>query len=232
MTFPELLQIAWVFLTGLLVRALAFTLVLVVCALPVLAAFAVFRAWQKMRDRQVGLVDLDGLELAEAHHYAPSHAWLQRGPRGIVHVGLDEIAGRLLHAPTSVSLPRPGTVLGAGLPAATVACGPRTAIIPSPITGTVVAVNPAVVKDPSLLEESRYRRGWLFAVKPATASFLSLPTGDRARAWFMDETARFSRALESELGLLAADGGELVVEAPALLSEEKWHRLVSEFLKG
>ena len=69
-------------------------------------------------------------------------------------------------------------------------------------------------------------------MKPATAAFLTLPTGDTARAWFQGETARFSHALETELGLLAADGGELVVEAPALLSEEKWQRLVSEFLKS
>jgi len=229
MTPLEFLQMAAIFLAGLLVRALAFALVLVVCALPILAAFALWRAWQKLRDRRIGLVDVDGLELAEAHLYAPSHTWLARR-RGTVRVGLDEIAGRVLHSPTSVSLPRPGTVLAAGLPAATVACGPRAAVIPAPISGTVVDVNPKVARDPSLLEESRYRDGWLFTMKPATASFLTLPTGGAARAWFKNETVRFSHALEKELGLQAADGGELVVEAPALLSEEKWRRLVTQFL--
>ena len=231
MTPLEFLQAAGIFLAGLLVRALAFTLVLVVCALPILAAFALWRAWQRMRDRQIGLTDLDGLELAEALHYAPSHTWLGRRAGGTVRVGLDEIAGRLLNNPTSVQLPKPGTVLAAGLPAATVSCGPRSAVIVAPVTGTVVSANPRVAKDPSLLEESRYRNGWLFTMKPATSSFLSLPTGGEARAWFRDETARFSHALESELGLMAADGGELVVEAPALLSEEKWQRLVSQFLR-
>ncbi len=232
MTPLEFLQLSAIFLAGLLVRALAFTLVLAICALPVLAAFAIWRAWQKLRDRQIGLVDVGGLELAEAHHYGPGHTWVARRARGTVRVGLDEIAGRLLHAPTGVSLPKPGTILAAGLPAATVTCGTRSAAISAPVSGTVVAINPAVVRDPSLLEESRYRDGWLFAMKPATAAFLTLPTGDAARSWFQDETARFSHALETELGLLAADGGELVVEAPALLSQEKWQRLVSEFLKG
>ncbi len=232
MTPLEFLQLAGIFLAGLVVRILAFTLVLAVCALPILAAWALWRAILKMRDRRIGLVDVDGLELAEAHHYAPGHTWLARHRRGTVRVGLDEIAGRVLHGPTSVTLPRPGTVLAAGLPAATVNCGGRTASISAPISGTVVAINPSVVRDPSVLEESRYRDGWLFAMKPATASFLTLPTGDAALAWFKDETARFSHALETELGLLAADGGELVVEAPALLSEEKWQRLVSQFLKG
>jgi glycine cleavage system H protein len=232
MTPLEFLQIAGIFLAGLVVRALALMLVLAVCATPIIAAWAIFRAWQKLRDRRIGLVDVGGLELAEAHHYAPGHTWLQHNARGSVRVGLDEIAGRLLHGPTSISLPRPGTVLADGLPAATVSCHGRAAAIPAPISGIVVAINPAVVRDPSLLEESRYRNGWLFSMKPATATFLTLPTGDTARAWFRDETARFSHALETELGLLAADGGELVVEAPALLSEEKWQRLVGEFLKG
>jgi len=229
MTPLEFLQLTGIFLAGLLVRALAFTLVLAVCALPILAAWALWRSYQKLRDRRIGLVELDGIELAEAHHYAPGHTWVQRRG-GTIRVGIDEIAGRLLHAPTGVSLPRPGTVLGAGLPAATVNCGGRTAAINAPVSGTVVAINPAVSRDPSLLEESRYRDGWLFAMKPANASFLTLPSGDAARAWFRGETARLSHALETELGLLAADGGELVVEAPALLSEEKWQRLVSEFL--
>lgn len=232
MTPLEFLQIAGIFLAGLVVRILAFTLVLAVCALPILAAWALWRSWQKLRDRRIGLVDVDGLELAEAHHYAPGHTWVARHRHGTVRVGLDEIAGRLLHGPTSVTLPRPGTVLAAGLPAATVNCGGRAASIPAPVSGKVVAVNLAALRDPSLLEESRYRDGWLFAMSPSTASFLTLPTGDAALAWFKDETARFSHALETELGLLAADGGELVVEAPALLSEEKWQRLVSQFLKG
>ena len=120
---------------------------------------------------------MGGLELAEAHHYASSHTWLARRPRGTVRVGLDELAGRLLNGPTRVTLPKPGTVLAAGLPAATVSCHGRLASILAPVSGTVVAINPAVERDPSLLEESRYERGWLFAMKPANASFLTLPTG-------------------------------------------------------
>jgi glycine cleavage system H lipoate-binding protein len=229
MTPLEFLQLAGIFLAGVVVRMLAFLLVLAVCTLPIIAVWAIWTAFQKLRDRRIGLVDLGGLELAEAHHYAPGHTWLERKGGGTVRVGLDEIAGRLLHAPTSVTLPRPGTILAAGLPAATVNCGGRSASINAPVSGTVV---PAVQRDPSILEDSRYRNGWLFSMKPATASFLTLPTGAAARSWFQDETARFSHALETELGLLAADGGELVVEAPALLSEEKWQHLVGEFLKG
>ena len=84
MTPLEFLQLAGIFLAGLVVRALAFALVLAVCALPVLAAWTLLRAWQKLRERRIGLVDVGGLELAEAHHYASSHTWLARRPTSCV----------------------------------------------------------------------------------------------------------------------------------------------------
>jgi hypothetical protein len=36
--------------------------------------------------------------------------------------------------------------------------------------------------------------------------------------------------VEDELGLAAADGGELVAPAPALLGEHGWRRVVASFL--
>ena len=109
-----------------------------------------------------------------------------------------------------------------GAPAVTVACGARTAVIPSPVTGTVVAVNSAVSRRPSLVESSPYGRGWLFSVRPASDTYRSFPTGAKARAWFHADETRLAHFLEGELGLAAADGGELVLPPPALLSEDQW----------
>ena len=51
MTPLEFLQIAGIFLAGLVVRLLAFTLVLVVCALPIVAAWALLPSWQEPQAR-------------------------------------------------------------------------------------------------------------------------------------------------------------------------------------
>jgi hypothetical protein len=123
-------------------------------------------------------------------------------------------------------------MLAAGRAAVTVACGARTVIIPSPVTGTVVAVNSAVSRRPSLVESSPYGRGWLFSVRPASDTYRSFPTGAVARAWFHADETRLAHFLEGELGLAAADGGELVLPPPALLSEDQWHRAVSSFLES
>jgi len=228
----EFFQSAGIFLLGLLVRLGVLLVVLAAFAIPVLALYGLSVAFRSLRRRQLGLVDVNGLELADARYYAPGHAWLLKRPGGRLRVGLDDLAQRLLPHATAVKLPHAGASLAEGLPAVTVTCGLRSATIPAPLTGTVTAVNEALSGNPDLLHTSPYVRGWLFTMKPATASYLGFPTGPSARMWFRREEGRLSGFLERELGLAAADGGELVVPAPALLSEEKWRSLVSSFLRA
>jgi glycine cleavage system H protein len=228
----EFLQSAGIFLVGLLVRFAAFLVVIAAFAVPILALYGLWMAFRWLWKKRLGIVDVDGLELADARYYAPSHTWLSKKRGGRLRLGLDDLAQHLLPHATSVKLPRPGTRLAQGLPAVTVACGERTAMIPAPITGMVIAVNEALAADPDLLHTSPYGRGWLFTMKPATASYLGFPTGRTAREWFRKEEGRLTRILEGELGLAAADGGELVVPAPALLSEKEWRTLVTSFLEA
>jgi glycine cleavage system H protein len=228
-----LLQGAVIFVVGLLIRLLLLVAFVAVALVPILAVWGLYRAanWslRKLRARRLGLVEVDGLVLAERRRYTPAHAWLDESD-GRLRVGLDGLAGHLLHGVTAVQLPAPGSVLAAGRPAVTVACGARTAIIPSPVTGTVVASNGAVRRHPALLLSAPYGRGWLFSVRPASDTYRSFPTGAKARAWFHADGTRLAHFLEGELGLAAADGGELVLPPPALLSEEQWQRAVSSFL--
>jgi hypothetical protein len=99
------------------------------------------------------------------------------------------------------------------------------------VTGTVVAVNDRLSRDPSLLNRDPYARGWLFAVATAGPAQSGIMEGMRARDWFSAETHRLTHFFERELGLAAADGGELVAPAPALLSEDQWHAVTQAFLR-
>jgi glycine cleavage system H protein len=229
------LQGAVIFVAGLLVRLLLLIAFVAAALVPILAGWGVYRAvdwtFRRLRARRLGLVEVDGLALAERRRYTPAHAWLEE-TGGRLRVGLDGLAGHLLHGVTAVQLPQPGSMLTAGQPALTVSCGARTATLPSPVTGTVVAVNAAISRHPSLVESAPYGRGWLFSVRPASDTYLSFPTGSKARAWFHSDETRLAHFLEGELGLAAADGGELVLPPPALLSEDQWHRAVSSFLES
>ncbi len=234
-TLLMFLQGAVIFVAGLLIRLLLLIAFVAVALVPILAGWGLYRvaesAIRRLRARRLGLVEVDGLVLAERRRYTPAHAWLEE-THGRLRVGLDGLAGHLLHGVTAIQLPQPGSMLAAGRAAVTVACGARTAVIPSPVTGTVVAVNSAVSRHPSLVLSSPYGRGWLFSVQPASDTYRSFPTGAKARAWFHADETRLAHFLEGELGLAAADGGELVLPPPALLSEDQWHRAVSSFLES
>jgi hypothetical protein len=84
---------------------------------------------------------------------------------------------------------------------------------------------------PSAINRDPYFGGWLFTVKRAVEPGTRLLTGEAARKWFGDETLRLTHFVERELGVAAADGGELVGPLPALLPEERWKALTRAFLE-
>jgi glycine cleavage system H lipoate-binding protein len=163
---------------------------------------------------------------------APNHTWLAPWRKGMLAVGVDEVAERILPSATSVELPRPGMVVHRGDPIVVIRAGRRAVRVGSPVDGTIAAVNGRLGRSPGLVKEEPYGRGWLFAVAPADERWKELPGGLRADTFLLSEKRRLAHFLEEELGVAAADGGELIAPAPALLGEKAWERLVSEFLKA
>lgn len=162
--------------------------------------------------------------------FAPGHTWVAPARRGTLAVGLDEVAERILPSATALELPARGMEVHRGDPIAIVRAGRRAIRIGAPVDGTVVAVNRRARRNPGLVKSDPYGRGWLFAVAPRDDSWTKLPAGPEAAAWVASERRRLSRFVEEELGLAAADGGELLAPAPALLGEDGWKRLVAAFL--
>lgn len=226
-TLLESLQLAAIFLAGLVARLVVLVLVVAAVAVPIVLAFELWLFASRLRERRTSLVQ--GIPLDGALHYSPTHAWLSRRLRSL-RVGVDGLAARILHGAESVDLPSPGTRIEEGGLLALVKVAGRQAGILAPCSGTVVAVNRALARDPGLLERSPYHRGWLVALRPAGEGWRSLKTGDEARGWLASEEHRLGHLLESELGLLAADGGDLVIPPAASLSNASWHRVVDGIL--
>lgn len=162
---------------------------------------------------------------------APNHTWVAPR-RGALAVGVDEIAERILPSATAIELPARGMRVNRGDPIAVVRAGRRAIRIGAPVDGTIVGVNRRVRREPGLVKEDPYGRGWLFLLAPCDEGWRELPGGPAATAWLAGERRRLARFLEEELGIAAADGGELVAPAPALLGEEGWRRVVASFLSA
>ena len=162
--------------------------------------------------------------------FAPGHTWLAPQGRRALAVGLDDVAERILPSATAVELPAAGMEVHRGDPIAVIRAGRRAIRIGAPVDGTVLGVNRRARRSPGLVKEDPYGRGWLFLIAPRDEVWKELPAGEHGEAWVAAERRRLVRLVEEELGLAAADGGDLIAPAPALLGEEGWKRIVAAFL--
>ena len=225
----ESLSAVGIFVGGLAARLGIVLVVMLALLVPVLLAAGAVRAFQALRLRVQGYRPAGALRYRSGLLYAPTHTWLRpEGER--LRVGLDDLAQRLLPWAVAVSLPRTGQAVRAGEPVAVISSGGREVRVAAPVSGRIVAVNPEVAREPTLVKSESYGRGWLFEVAPEGRAWAGLPGGEAARAWLRSEGERLSRFYEQSLGYAAADGGELVGPPPTLLGDAEWKALTRAFL--
>jgi glycine cleavage system H lipoate-binding protein len=228
----DTLQNVGIFLVFLAARFAVLLVVLAVLTVVFLAGLAVVRLVQRARRGALGLTRVDGLTWRPGVYFSAGHAWLQPRDGGDLRVGLDDLAQHVLARITEVILPQPGQLIRVGEPAAVIRCGKRRAAIPAPVTGRVVAINRRVVSSPVRLHNDPYASGWLYAVRPDDSTYAQLPYSHDSRPWFSREAIRLSQFFEHQLGMAAADGGELVAPGPSLLTESQWEEMTESFLQA
>src|SRR5690349_6966141 len=94
----------------------------------------------------------------------PGHTWARLEQDGLVTVGIDDFAHKLV-GPSTVALPAIGARVAQGEPALALRDEGKSVDLLSPVDGTVLAVNPAL--SGGVAVEDPYGAGWLFKVKPA-----------------------------------------------------------------
>ena len=170
--------------------------------------------------------------LPEGLHYHQGHSWVM--PQGVelVKVGVDDFAQRLVGRSNKISLPKVGSRIEQGDVGWKLGIDSKTIDMLSPVTGDVVAVNKDIAKNPDLINQDPYGKGWLMMVKPDNkrATVKNLLTGKLATAW-MEKTADALRErMGGELGVVYQDGGLPVSGIAKALSPDEWDKMASEFL--
>ncbi|MBI2955864.1 MAG: glycine cleavage system protein H [Acidobacteria bacterium] len=176
-------------------------------------------------------VYVEGFLVPQGLRYHPGHSWLLHERKNLVRVGGDEFAAVLAGPIEKIELPMPGRWVRQGQKAWTLhRNGEKTEMV-SPIEGEVVAVNPDVVKDPSLLRRDPYGRGWLMTVyvpdEENTTRNL-LPT-ELVRGWLRNAVERLYARQPQLAGAVAADGGRPADDVFAALPDVSWKELTREF---
>ena len=161
------------------------------------------------------------------------HAWLKGEEDGLVTVGLDDFAAKLVGPLSRVSLPEVGAAVGQGERAwrLTAADG-RSVDMRSPVDGTVVELNPAVAADPDLAERDPYGDGWLMKVRPSRlhANRINLMSGRAVQRWMEEAAAGLRGHLAPGLGALVQDGGLPVAGMAKAIDPAGWDGLAGTHL--
>lgn len=174
---------------------------------------------------------VEGYRVPAGLNYHPGHTWAWVEDRETVRVGVDDFARRLVGGVSRVELPKVGEWVRQGAPGFTVHRNGLRAQMVSPVEGEVVEVNSDLAKDPGVVHEDPYGRGWLFAAKTPNLkqAINNLIPQEMVNAW-MSAAARALRfRVHNRTGLAYQDGGEPVEDVVSELGEERWQELTRAF---
>ncbi|HSD22385.1 MAG TPA: glycine cleavage system protein H [Anaeromyxobacter sp.] len=167
-------------------------------------------------------------QLPAGVHLHPGHTWARLENDGLVSVGIDDFAHKLV-GPARVELPALGELVAQGEPALAMGDEDRTVPLLSPVDGTVVAVN-AGARDGKNGIEDPYGAGWLFKVKAPrlAANLRQLLTDGPARHFVEDAGERLALRMSPEIAHVLQDGGAPIHGIAHALAGDDWEQLARE----
>jgi glycine cleavage system H protein len=141
------------------------------------------------------------------------HGWANAGNDGVVSVGLDDFAQKLVGKVDSIVLPSVGSRLAQGEKGWVLRAGAHAIPMLSPLDGEVVAVNAEAARSPEIVHEDPYGKGWLLKVRPArlAANRTNLLAGHLAQRWMEEALDGLRHTMGGNLGPLYQDGGTTLV---------------------
>jgi glycine cleavage system H protein len=97
--------------------------------------------------------------------YSEEHIWIRREGDHTVTIGVTDYAQLELGELNYVELPNEGDELAYCEPFGSVECAQVVTDLYAPVCGRVLEVNQDVIDNPTLINDSPYKRGWVIRVK-------------------------------------------------------------------
>jgi glycine cleavage system H lipoate-binding protein len=177
---------------------------------------------------------VQGILIPAELYFHPGHTWAAPEAGGLVRVGIDAFAARLLAKTEKLTLPLPARWVRQGDRAVSVSQDGHTAQFVSPVEGEVVQVNRELLANPAAIKGDPYGRGWLMVVKaPELHTCLrNLLSGSLARMWMEDSLDRLRQLFAPTALATAQDGGPMLDGLSAQADAETWKKLNAEFFRS
>jgi len=192
-----------------------------------------FRAWFGAATSPIE--SYKGLQLATDVALSSGHAWARTEGRNVT-VGADDLLASAIGPADRIDLPPPGQQILRGDVLFRLKRGDRDLDVRAPVSGTVLAANDALAKDPGLVASDPFRRGWavrLTGVPELGHDPQGLRRGADAVTWFRTEVDRFLATILGDVASVPAmaDGGVVTGDVYRRIDDETWVR-VKETLGG
>ena len=130
----------------------------------------------------------------DRHYDGTHHMWAKFEPEtGHVIVGIDTLGLAALGELAYISLQAVGMPVKRGESIGTLEAAKMTGDLIAPVSGIVVDRNTASLRDPTLVNNSPYDKGWLVVIAPENWEEESgeLIAGEALPAWVADEIERY-----------------------------------------
>jgi CheY-like chemotaxis protein len=126
---------------------------------------------------------------------APEHSWINIQPDGMLLIGIDDFAQKMLGNIEGVALPTIARSIEKGDPLFTIRRGPEEISFPSPAGGAIAEINEALLTQPELINEHPFEDGWVCAIDPANlpADLQGFRLGADAVDWYEEEIDGFRK---------------------------------------
>jgi glycine cleavage system H protein len=195
---------------------------------------------KKQLQKSLGNLSPNSLQIPQGLFFSRFHTWTHLERSGVAKVGLDDL---LVHITGEVKLSRiidSGERIKKGDFLAEIVQNDKRLKIYSPISGEIIEANSVLIKNPELLNEDPYQKGWMYKIKPTSwvTDTQSYFLAEDASLWASQELVRFKDFLAGSIGkyspdptaVILQDGGELRDQPLSELPDEVWQDFQQDFL--
>ncbi len=166
------------------------------------------------------------------------HVWANVTVPGLVRLGVDDFARKMIGRIDAVELPAKGASVKKGERLFSIRQGQRIATLYAPISGRVHEVNAELPRHLDWLQRRPYDQGWVCSIKPEhLADELGhLKIGEIAAAWYQAEIVRLQQMLGAAQGNGLSSGappaGSLAEGQLEQADDSTWIKFTQAFLQA
>ena len=162
-----------------------------------------------------------------------NHTWIGLDEDGLVKVGIDDFAKKLIGKVDNIEFPNLGMEVMLGQNLFSIKQGIRSIQFTSPISGKVVKINKKLAEDMDKLDITPYERNWICTIDASNldSELVNLKIGRSAISLYEDDLQKCESILKElfENNEKIKDNGRMFIGIMQNLDDNIWNKIVNKF---